>query len=204
VSRALQELDAGAARILNRALTDRELGRFQKYLELLVQWQRVQRLVGSTEPSWIVQNLFLDSLLFLRVLPPGVQSVGDLGSGAGLPGIPIKIVRADLPVTLIEGRDRRISFLSTVVRELELEGAQVVHARGEEFARENSRAFGAVVLRCAGNYESVIPVARSLICPGGVVVASGPPKRMPLKGGEWVEVQGSLPNRLRRFAVFSA
>ena len=85
-------------------------------------------MVGSDGPAWIVENLFLDSLLFLRVLPTPLHSLLDLGSGAGLPGIPLKIVRGDLELVLVESRRRRASFLSTVVRELALANVRVIDA----------------------------------------------------------------------------
>ena len=85
VSGALDPLTSGARSSLGRALTEPELEAFDKYLKLLQQWQRSQRLIGSTEPRWIVENLFLDSLLFLHLVPDDVRSVADLGSGAGVP-----------------------------------------------------------------------------------------------------------------------
>jgi 16S rRNA (guanine527-N7)-methyltransferase len=202
VNRALGKLAAAAPLILDRPITDREVHAFDKYLELLLKWQRVQRLIGSSDPEWIVENLFLDSLLFLRVLPREIQSAADLGSGAGLPGLPIKIVRPELRITLIESRARRVSFLAAVVRELALEGVRLMNARAEDVAAGHQETFGAVLIRCAGDLDDVVPVARKLAGPDGVVIASGPPRERPLKDGRWVEVEGVGPGRVRRFAVF--
>jgi len=102
----------------------------------LLEWQRTHRLVGSSEPRWIVENLFLDSLLFLRVLPPGITTLLDLGSGAGIPGIPIKLVRPAIQLVLVESRRRRASFLSTAVRDLGLSGTRVVGGRAEDHLAE--------------------------------------------------------------------
>src|SRR5688572_4764254 len=110
MSAPLDLLESAGRAILGRPLDQHELAAFGKYLTLLVKWQRVQRLVGSSDPEWIVEHLFLDSLLFLQVLPAELESLADVGSGAGFPGIPIKIVRPDLRVTLIESRQRRVSF----------------------------------------------------------------------------------------------
>ena len=203
MSRAIEVLSEGARSILGRPLTETEKGSFDKYLKLIGKWQSTQRLVGSTDPLWIVESLFLDSLLFLRVLPQGIDSIADLGSGAGLPGIPIKIVRPALDVTLIESRERRVSFLSAVVRELGLERIHVVNARAEEVAAGTPRAFGAVLMRCAGDPSHVLPVASQLVASGGVVVVAGPPTKRPLPVGQWVEVAGTRPGRTRRFAVIS-
>jgi 16S rRNA (guanine527-N7)-methyltransferase len=200
-SRALEELASGAQSIVGRALTQSERERFDKYLNLLRKWQRAQRLVGSTDPVWIVEHLFLDSLLFLRVLPEGIESLADIGSGAGVPGIPIGIVRPQVQVVLIESRERRASFLTTVVRELGLRGVRVLNARAERVAEESPAAYSAVVMRCAGDLGDVLPAARRLVASGGVVVASGPPGRRALTQGEWIEVPGVRPGSTRRFAV---
>jgi 16S rRNA (guanine527-N7)-methyltransferase len=173
---------------------------FVKYLFLLIKWQKTQRLVSSDDPRWIVENLFLDSLLFLRVLP-SLRSLLDLGSGAGLPGIPLKIVRGDLELVLVESRRRRASFLSTVVRELALADVRVIAERVEDHLAELAGRFDAVVMRCAGDVNELLPLGARLVARGGVVVASGPPAPTPLVMGEWVEVEGLRPGSTRRFAV---
>ena len=200
MAEALDALAAGARSILDRPLTQRELDSFDKYLRLLVKWQRVQRLVGSAEPAWIVDNLFLDSLLFLRVLPPGIGSLADLGSGAGIPGIPIKVVTPGLDVALIESRSRRASFLAAVVRELGLPRTRVVSERVQGEASVESSPVDAVVMRCAGDLRRMVDIARRLVRPGGVVVASGPPEPRVMAGVEWIVV--TRPSGERRwFAV---
>src|ERR1043166_2359698 len=187
----LDALASGGAIVLGRPVSDIELRSFDKYLKLLQKWQKSQRLIGSSDAAWIVENLFLDSLLFLEVLPRTVVSIADVGSGAGLPGIPIKIVRPELQVALIESRAKRASFLSAAVRELGLRDTEIVTARAEDFAAERPRAFDAVVMRCAGDFEELARVAGALVAPGGMIVASGPPTPKTLVLGEWVEVSGA-------------
>ena len=199
---ALEALTRGAQEILDRPLTGRERNLFLKYLNLLIKWQKSQRLVGSAEPGWIIENLFLDSLLFLRVLPARLGSLLDLGSGAGLPGIPIKIVRPEIQLVLLESRQRRASFLSSAVRDLALERVSVVSGRAEELAEELAQRFDAVVMRCAGDIEKLFPLAAQFVMPGGVVVASGPPRQRPLPLGEWVTVAAGDVGKTRRFAVY--
>lgn len=198
----LDALAQGATAILDRPLKDSERAQFCKYLNLLIKWQASHRLVGSDDPHWIVENLFLDSLLFLRVLPPSVSSLVDLGSGAGIPGIPIKIVRADLVLVLVESRRRRASFLSAAVRELGLENTRVVGGRAEDLMHDLSRRFDAVVMRCTGDVETLLPTAARFLVPSGLVVASGPPAPKPTTVGEWITVKGRGPGRTRRFLVY--
>ena len=202
MSAPLDLLESAGRAILGRPLDQQELAAFGKYLTLLVKWQRVQRLVGSSDPEWIVEHLFLDSLLFLQVLPAELESLADVGSGAGFPGIPIKIVRPDLRVTLIESRQRRVSFLSAVVRELGLDRIQLLNERLERLGPDTEGKFGAVVMRCAGDPEALLPDARRLVSRGGTVVLSGPPEQRPISAGVWTEVEGVRPGQTRRFAVY--
>jgi 16S rRNA (guanine527-N7)-methyltransferase len=189
-------------RILGRGLTALEQDNFSKYLSLLLTWQKAHRLVGSADPMWIVEHLFLDSLLFLKVLPSSVRSMADLGSGAGLPGLPIKIVRPDLEVVLIESRRRRAAFLAAVVRTLKISGLRVLEARAEELLADNRAGrFDAVVMRCAGDIEEMVPPAAGLLSERGVVIAAGPPEPRPTAVAEWVVVPGVSRGTTRRFAV---
>lgn len=165
-------------------------------MKLLVKWQRSQRLIGSADHDWIVDHIVLDSLLFLRVLPNHVERVLDLGSGAGVPGIPLKIVRLTTEFTLLEPRAKRVSFLLAVVRELRLSGCEVVNGRLEAIAAERRTDYDAIVMRCAGDPTTLRQAALPLLRPGGVMIASGPPSRRSVAESEWRQVQGPAGRRL--------
>jgi 16S rRNA (guanine527-N7)-methyltransferase len=197
-----EALSNGAAVILKRPLSAHERDDFSKYLSLLLKWQKAHRLVGSSDPMWIVEHLFLDSLLFLKLLPASVRTLGDVGSGAGLPGLPIKIVRREIDVVFIESRRRRAMFLTSAIRAIKLGGARVAERRVESLGEELRGRLDAVVMRCAGDVEEMIPTAAVLVSQSGVVVASGPPKPKPLSIGEWTTVPGVRPGSSRRFAVY--
>ena len=197
----LEALANGAEAILGRVLDELERDNFSKYLTLLLKWQKAHRLVGSDDPMWIVEHLFLDSLLFLRLLPSSARTLADLGSGAGLPGLPIKIVRRDMDVVLIESRRRRAMFLTSAVRAMKLEGVRVLEGRVEDLVSELRGTFDAVVMRCAGDIEVMIPVAADLLSDHGIVIASGPPNPKPLSVGVWVTVPGLRRGMFRRFAT---
>lgn len=199
---ALDGLRVGARSILGRSLTNHEADLFDKYLNILVKWQKTARLVGSSDPRWIVENLFLDSLLFWKVLPATVADVLDLGAGAGLPGLPLKIVASALRLTLVESRQRRASFLSSAVRDLRLEDVKVIGERAEALLPRQAAQFDAVVMRCAGRLEDVVRLGSEFVRTGGVVIASGPPSPRPLPLGEWVTVAGVGARKTRRFAVY--
>ena len=199
-------LEVGARRILGRSLTDTEASRTRKYLKILEKWQRKRRLVGSTEHEWMVIHLVLDSWAYLRILPSYVRQASDdkgkieildFGSGAGIPGVPLAIVLSEANFTLLEGRERRVSFLSEVVRELGLRNCTVFHGRAESAADLYER-YDAVVMRCAGEPADVVPQALRFTRPYAPVILSGPPKPKPTPLGEWVEVEVPLGEAERR------
>jgi len=203
VSDLVRLLERKSGDALGRPVTDAERDSLHKYLNLLIKWQRSQRLVGSDEPSWIVDNVIVDSLLFSRAVPAGVRSVADVGSGAGIPGIPLAIVLPQVEVTLIEARQKRASFLAAAIRELALQNCRLVNHRLEDVGRQQLGArVDAVVMRCAGSPTALIPQVLQILAPGGVVVASGPPRRTAIALGSWLEIEG--PDRTRLFWVYHA
>jgi 16S rRNA (guanine527-N7)-methyltransferase len=198
-----KDFDRDFQAILDRGPRQEERAAFQKYLDLLIKWGSVHRLVGSTDPAWIVEHLFLDSLLFLKVLPPEARSILDFGAGAGLPGIPIAIVRPEAELSLLESKRRRASFLLTAVRELGLSRTRVLDARSEELEETLGGTFDAVVMRCAGKLDRTMPLAARFAKPGGLVIASGPPVSGRLEMGRWLEIPGIQKGSTRRFAVLA-
>jgi 16S rRNA (guanine527-N7)-methyltransferase len=196
-----ERIAQGAERIVGRPPDDEQLGQFIKYLNLLVKWQYTSRMVGSSEPRWLVDNLILDSLLFLRVVPDGARSLLDFGSGAGVPGVPLRIIRPSLQTTLLESRRRRASFLKAVVRDVPLPGTVVIDRPAAEAIQGFDRPVDVVVMRCAGSLDDVLPLAEKFVAPGGLVAASGPPTLARRSGVEWLEVPGIVPGTTRRFAL---
>jgi 16S rRNA (guanine527-N7)-methyltransferase len=168
---------SGASAILGRDLVAREIAAFDAYVDELLTWQRHTRLVGSADPGWIVEHLLLDSLLFVRFLG-GSGRVLDLGSGAGVPGIPVKIVAPWLSMSLVEARRKRASFLAAVIRRLGLAGVEVLGMRCEEALRSGAiraESFDAVVSRSAAAPERIAALGRNLLRPGGTLVIAGSP-----------------------------
>jgi 16S rRNA (guanine527-N7)-methyltransferase len=175
--------------LLGRPLTPDQVAAFTKYLDLLLKWNRVHRLVGSANPIWIVDKLILDSLLFLELLSGDTARIADLGSGAGIPGVPLKIVWPDLHVALVESRSRRASFLRTVVRELGLSDVEVVNERLPGVVGWPDRLFDAVVARCAGDQKFIARAGLSLTRPGGMVIIAAGPKPRPGEPGRRIRVR---------------
>jgi 16S rRNA (guanine527-N7)-methyltransferase len=154
----------------------RETERFSLYLRLLVEWNRAHRLTAARSAEAMVADLFVDSLLFLSNLPSGPIRMADLGTGPGIPGVPLRIVRDDIALTLVESKRKRVSFLATLKRELELTDVVVLEGRAEELVEERTGlagAFDVVVVRAVGSW--MLPIAMSYLRPGGLFLAGGPP-----------------------------
>jgi len=202
VNDVVSYLDRRAGTALGRSLSASEHGTLYKYLKLLIKWQKSQRLVGSSEPAWIVDNVIADSLLFARVIPAECRTLCDVGSGAGVPGIPLAAVMPTVDITLLEARQKRGSFLAAAIRELGLVNCRLVIQRLEEAGAEIRGHFDVAVMRCAGHPTAVWPQLRELLKKGGVTIATGPPQRRAVEFGDWVEVEG--PSGRRRFWIHRA
>jgi len=164
--------------LAGRSPSKEELQRFRQYLDLLVLWNRTHGLTGRRSRSAIARDLFEDSLLFLALLPPGPLTVADIGTGAGIPGVPLRIVRPDISLTLIESRRKRVSFLATLKRELKLSDVVILEGRAEDLigrTPDMAGKFHVVVSRSVGVH--LLPTALKYLEPGGLFVASGPPPR---------------------------
>lgn len=162
--------------MLGRPTTATEGGRFERYLRILLEWSRVHNLTGLSAPHEITRTLFLESLLFLRLLPPGPLRLVDVGSGAGFPGIPLHIVAPQIQVVLVEARRKRVSFLRAVGRELALEDASVWHGRAEDLPADREamgEGFDVATMRAVAGSGRALAMARPLLRrPGGRLVAS--------------------------------
>lgn len=122
------------------AVSEEQYGQFKKYAELLVEWNKKMNLTAITDKHGIAVKHFLDSVLPLKFMDiPDGASLIDVGTGAGFPGLPLKIMRSDIKLTLLDSLNKRVNFLSEVCKALELD-VPCIHARAEEFGRnENYR-----------------------------------------------------------------
>jgi 16S rRNA (guanine527-N7)-methyltransferase len=181
VSTALAELDRAIHALTGRPATDRQRQQFQLYLDLLVQWNRAQRLTGLRSPASIVQQLFQDSLLFLGCIPGGELNIADIGAGAGIPGVPLAIARPEMSMTLIESKRKRVSFLRALQRELQAEKLTVIEGRAGSTSSEAQLegSFDVVVSRGVGTLPDLISAGMRYLKGHGLIIVSGPPTEPP-------------------------
>lgn len=162
----------GAAR-LGVALDEAATADLVTYLELLHAWNQRLNLIGDHDLTTLVDRHLVDSLAAaprLRELQPGAR-VADLGSGAGLPGIPLAIAVRHVALTLVEPRRKRANFLRAARRALPHLGMTVVEGRAEDLAQSELGAFDAVVSRAALPDAMLLPLAEALLREGGILVS---------------------------------
>jgi len=148
-----------------RELGDKQLQSLRTYLDLLIRWNSKINLTAVRSPEEIITRHFGESLFAATQLfpEPVPNSVVDIGSGAGLPGIPIKIWNDAVELILIESNQKKGVFLREIARALNLKQVSVLSARAETSA---SRA-NVVTLRAVEHFEQVLPIARQLLALGG-------------------------------------
>ena len=167
------ELLAAGAREFDLDLSPAQLDQFARYADLLIDWNLRFNLTSIVDPRDIVIKHFLDSLSALRSIPPGPLKLIDVGAGAGLPGIPIKLVRPQVSLTLLEATRKKCDFLKAVIDDLQLAEVQVVNTRAEEGGRmaEHREQYDIAIARAVADLPVLIEYLLPFVKIGGFAVA---------------------------------
>lgn len=119
---------------LGLELNDEQIKIFYDFMNLLIEKNKVMNLTGITEPKEVILKHFIDSLTALNYIDKG-NTVIDVGTGAGFPGLPLKMVENSLEITLLDSLNKRINFLNEVIEKTNLEKIKTIHGRAEEFGK---------------------------------------------------------------------
>lgn len=144
---------------------DKQLNQFYDYMQLLLEWNEKINLTAITEPEEVILKHFIDSLTISKYIEKNAI-LADVGTGAGFPGIPLKIYRPDIKVTLVDSLNKRINFLNEVISNIELNNISTVHSRIEDFGRniKYREKFDYVTARAVANIavlsEYLIPLSK--------------------------------------------
>ena len=158
-----KELMSYYGKKIDIVFNDKQIEQFYNYMNLLLEWNEKINLTSIVEPKEVVLKHFIDSLTINKYIEENATLV-DVGTGAGFPGIPIKIYRPDVKVTLVDSLNKRINFLNEVINKLELTNIETVHSRVEEFGKNKKyrEKFNIVTARAVANLsvlsEYLIPL----------------------------------------------
>jgi len=160
------------AKTLDISLNDVQLDNFMKYMELLLEWNENVNLTAITEPKEVITKHFLDSITALNLIPEGA-SVADIGCGAGFPGLPLKMARDDIKLTLLDSLAKRINFLDAVITETGVSGVTCVHSRAEDAGqnKEYREKFDVAVSRAVANLTTLCEYCLPFVKVGGIFIA---------------------------------
>ncbi|WP_050180222.1 16S rRNA (guanine(527)-N(7))-methyltransferase RsmG [Domibacillus robiginosus] len=155
-------------------LSEEQLGQFQRYFELLVEWNEKMNLTAITEQEEVYMKHFYDSLtagMYVDLTKP--IRICDIGAGAGFPSIPLKIAFPQLDITIIDSLNKRITFLNHLASELKLEHVQFVHGRAEEMGRkpEHREQYDMVTARAVARMSVLSELCLPFVKTGGTFVA---------------------------------
>lgn len=157
-------------------LDDKQLYQFYNYYELLSEWNSFMNLTAITEFNEVLMKHFIDSVSLIKAVPDlSLRSyfLIDVGTGAGFPGIPLKIVFPNLKVTLLDSLNKRVQFLNEAVKRLELDDIEVIHGRAEDFARPDKlrESFDLCVSRAVANLTTLSEYCIPFVKVGGYFIS---------------------------------
>ncbi|MDU1022831.1 MAG: 16S rRNA (guanine(527)-N(7))-methyltransferase RsmG [Peptoniphilus harei] len=196
-------------------LDTKNIDKFEKYKELILEYNKHTNLTRITEDEEFNVKHFLDSLsLFKTDLFVKDKKIIDIGTGAGFPGLPLKLYNEDLDITLLDSLRKRIDFLDGVIEELGLKKIRAIHARAEEIARDPNyrESYDIAVSRAVANLSTLTEYAMAFVKVGGYFISQkGPEYKEELKsakraielmGGEVKDViHTPLPNDIDHYII---
>lgn len=158
--------------VLGIEVTDLKLNQLEQYYNLLIEYNKVMNLTGITEKEEVYLKHFYDSLTISKIIDLKNQdSLCDLGSGAGFPGIVLKIFYPNLKITLVDSLNKRINFLNKVIEELGLKDIEAIHTRIEDYSKINKEKYDVVTARAVAPLNILLELGINLVKVGKYFVA---------------------------------
>lgn len=155
-------------------LTDEQIQQFIVYYEMLVEWNKVMNLTAITEYDEVMKKHFIDSISLIKAFDVSRSaSVIDVGTGAGFPGLALKIAFPQLKVTLLDSLNKRIQFLNAVIEKLGLDEVETIHGRAEDFAKQGKlrEKYDLCVSRAVANLSTLSEYCLPFVKEGGMFIS---------------------------------
>ena len=156
----------------NINLTEKQIEDFYKYYTLLIEWNQKFNLTAITEQQEVIVKHFLDSVICYNLLPENAKII-DIGAGAGFPSFPLKIIRPDLKITLIDSVNKKVTFQQEVIKQLNFTNVEAIHTRAEDLAKniKYREAFDSCVSRAVAQLNTLVEYSLPFIKVGGTMFA---------------------------------
>jgi 16S rRNA (guanine527-N7)-methyltransferase len=172
---------------INIIPTEEQLNKLDQFYNLLIEWNNKLNLTRITEKEDVYLKHFYDSLTITKVIDlTKVNTLCDVGTGAGFPGIVLKIMYPNLNIVLIDSLNKRVNYLNEIIKELNLENIEAIHTRGEDYHEK----FDVVTSRAVANIEKLVNYTMHLVAPNGVFIA--------MKGDIDKELTEEVKNKLSK------
>lgn len=153
---------------ININITNKQLIKLEKFYHLMIEWNKKINLTRITEEKEVYLKHFYDSLTLNKVIDlKNIKTLCDIGTGAGFPGIVLKIIFPNIKITLIDSLQKRVNYLNEIIKELELDNIEAIHTRGENYQGE----FEVVTSRAVANIEKLVNYTMHLVSKNGVFIA---------------------------------
>jgi len=170
----MKDLLSQAAQQINISLEEKQLQQFLKYKELLLEWNEKMNLTAITDEREIILKHFIDCISVLSVYTPGEKAaLIDVGTGAGFPGVPLKIAVPSLRVTLLDSLNKRINFLNELTESLKLKDVECIHSRAEEAGKNKlyREKYDVCVSRAVANLATLAEYCLPFVKVGGEFIS---------------------------------
>ena len=154
----------------NLEYDDSKIAQIIKFYDMVIETNKVMNLTNITEEKEFAIKNILDCILPMKIIPVNAK-VLDIGAGAGFPSIPLKIMRPDLDIVMVDSLNKRVNFLKTVIQKLDLKNITANHMRIEDFAANNKERFDIVVARAVARLNTLLEYSLPLVKIKGKVIA---------------------------------
>ncbi len=166
-------------------ITEEQLKKLDRFYNLLIEWNKKINLTRITEENEVYLKHFYDSLTITKVIDLNrIESLCDVGTGAGFPGIVLKIMYPNLKITLIDALQKRVNYLNEIIKDLKLENISAIHIRGEDLKEK----YDIVTARAVANIEKLLKYTMHLLNKNGKLIA--------MKGNIEEEITSEVKSRI--------
>ena len=196
---------------INIEISDDQINCFEKYYELLIEKNKVMNLTAITDKEDVIVKHFIDSIALIPyLLDKGINinnelKIIDIGTGAGFPGLPLKIMMPDVKFTLLDSLNKRVSFLNEVIDELKLKDIEALHGRAEDYASDNKyrEKYDICVSRAVANLSTLSEYCIPFVKEDGFFISykAGESEEEINKSKNAIKILGGKINKVEEFVL---